>query len=88
MVAWRLLSRGSVEERIAQRAADKLGLEAAVGGSADVGNLSLHGRTISREDTLAMLRDAAAGAFQTGSGERPRLTDAQVTGMPLDAHAT
>ena len=89
VTAWRLLCRGSVEERIAQRAANKLGLEAAVHGEEDATHLALTGATITRDDTIAMLRDAAYGAQGGGVEAYGRnhapLTDSQIDALIVDA---
>jgi hypothetical protein len=59
-------------------------LEAAVEGSEDPADLALYGRTINREDTLSMLRDAAAGAFRDHGVVGPRLTDMQIDQIVAD----
>ena len=73
-----------------QRALDKLGLEAAVEarGAGDAANLALAARTISREDTIAMLRDAAAGASGGAHGGQTSLTDGEIDDLIVDAERT
>ena len=82
VTAWRLVSRGSVEERIVKRAADKLGLEVMVTGQGDVNEAidqmqDVSAGRISKADTLNMLRDAASGAFSKESAP-DRLTEDEV----------
>ena len=71
VTVYRLVTRGSVEERIVERAADKLGLEAMVHASTNGGTAAglsaLAARPITRAETLGMLRVAHASAFGGGA---------------------